>query len=101
VLGLKLLGLVQGVVDESESRRLPATEMCLESKAEHEVGCAFVNSSELVADLLLRDGGPVGVDHVHNHLTPREEAIRHELATAERAPFLFRHGHFDDSEYGN
>jgi len=93
VLGLKLLGLVQGVVDESESRRFPTPEMSLKPKAEHEVGCAFVDSSELVADLLLGDGGPVGMDHVDYHLTPRQKAVRHEFTAAKRAAFLLSDGH--------
>lgn len=83
MLGFELLGKVEGVVDEGETGGFAASEVCSESEDEAHVGCDFVHRGELVADVLLGDGGESGVENVANHLFTAEQTVRHELAGAD------------------
>lgn len=82
VLGLELLGVVQGVVDERESGGAAASEVGAEAEHEHDVGRDLVHGGQLVADLLLGHGGHVRVDHVAHHLFAVQQTVRLELAGA-------------------
>lgn len=88
VLGLELLCVVEGVVDERKAARSAATKVGLEAEAEDDIGGGLVHASQLVADLLLRDGRSVRVDHVDDHLLAVEQAVGHELARSDGAVAL-------------
>ena len=80
VLGLELLGVVHGIVDEAEASGLATTEVGLESKDKDSVSSAAVHLGQLLSDVSLGHGGLAGVEDVHNHLPPAEETVQHVLA---------------------
>ncbi len=80
-LGLELLGKVHRVVDEGKAGRLAATEVRLEAEGEHAIGGALVHLGQLLPDLGLGHGGPVGVEDVDNHLATSQQLVGHVLAS--------------------
>ena len=80
VLGLKLLGEVHGVVNQTEASGLAASEVGLEAEHEDPVRGAVVHLGELLPDVGLADGGLAGVEHVHHHLPPAQQPVQHVLA---------------------
>uniref|UniRef100_A0A147BFC7 Putative secreted protein n=1 Tax=Ixodes ricinus TaxID=34613 RepID=A0A147BFC7_IXORI len=70
ILGLKLLGKVQCVVDEGEAGGLATSELGPEAEAEHHVRGGVVHGTQLLPHLGLGDGAPVRVNDVHHHLFP-------------------------------
>jgi len=66
VLGLELLHGLGGVVDESETSGLAATELGAETEDGDLVLLGLVETAKLLAELLLGDIGAVGVEDVTN-----------------------------------
>jgi len=92
VLGLELLGEVQGVVDEGEARGAAATEVGAESEGEDHIGGDLVHGGQLLADLGLVHRRQSRVQDIADHLFPGEQAVGHELAGADGGGCT---GHFD------
>ena len=80
VLGLELLGVVHGLVDEGETGALATTEGRLEPEGDDQVGRRLVHLGQVVADLRLGDRRLAGVKDVDDHLLPVQELVGHELA---------------------
>ena len=80
VLGLELLGVVHGVVDQAEAGGLATTEVCLESEDEDSVSSAAVHLGQLLSDVSLGHRGLAGVEDVHHHLPPAQQTVQHVLA---------------------
>ena len=80
VLGLKLFGVVHGVVDQGEPGGLAASKVGLEAEHKDPVSCAVVHLGELLSDVGLSHGGLARVENIHNHLPPTEEPVQHVLA---------------------
>jgi len=68
VLGLELLGEVQGVVDEGEARGAAATEVGAESEGEDHIGGDLVHGGQLLADLGLVHRRQSRVQDIADHL---------------------------------
>ena len=92
VLGLELLRKVERVVDERKAAGAAAAKVGLQAEAEDDVGGGLVHAGQLVADLLLGDGGAVRVDHVDDHLLAVEQSVGHELARSDGAVALCHGG---------
>ena len=80
VLGLELLGVVHGVVDQSKASGLAASKVGLEPEGEDTVGGAVVHLGQLLPDVGLGDGALAGVEHIHHHLPPAQQSVEHVLA---------------------
>ena len=64
--------------------KLRTSEVGPEAEAEDDVRGRLVHFSKLFSNLLLRDCRPVGVDDLHDHLTPVEQPVRHEATSTDR-----------------
>lgn len=82
-LGLNLLGLVDGVVNQGKAGALLATKLGLQSEHDDGLLFALVHLGELVAQVGLGDVGEARVDDVDDHLLAAKHAVRHELAGAD------------------
>ncbi|GMR48695.1 hypothetical protein PMAYCL1PPCAC_18889, partial [Pristionchus mayeri] len=80
VLGLELLGQVEGVVDESESDALSTSELATESEGNDQIRGSLVQRGELLFDLGLGDRGTGRVDDFDDHLLSGEQAVGHDLS---------------------
>lgn len=73
VFGLKFLGSIQTVVDQSESSGFTATKSSAESKDKDVFNIAVVHFSELFSDFLLGYIGTIWVQHIDNLHTRASE----------------------------
>lgn len=85
-MGLKLLHGLRGVVDEGEASGLAATELGAQTEDGDLILLGLVQAGELVAELLLRDVGAVGVEDVPVRQKARQSA--HILPKLVFFPFL-------------
>lgn len=76
VMWLKLLGISNAVVDETESSGLSSTVLGLESKDGDGVLLGLVDLGELLGQLSTRHVSSVWVDDVHNKLSSLKQRVR-------------------------
>ncbi|GMS96271.1 hypothetical protein PENTCL1PPCAC_18446, partial [Pristionchus entomophagus] len=80
MLGLELLGQIEGVVDEGESDALSTSELATESEGNDQIRRGLVQRGELLLDLGLGDRGARRVDDLDDHLLSGEQAVGHDLS---------------------
>jgi len=83
VMGLELLQGFWGIVDESETSCLSATELSLETENVDLVLVGLVHFGELASEFILGDVGSVWVEDINDHLLSAEEGVANELARAQ------------------
>lgn len=85
VFGLKLFGVVEGVVDEGKATATATAKVSSQAKGEDHIRGGLVHASQLLANLLLRDGRSVWMDDIDDHLLSVEQSVGHELARSDGA----------------
>lgn len=75
VLGLELLHGLGGVVDQGEAGGLATTELGAQAEDLDLVLLGLVHAAELLAELLLGDVGPAGVEDVTAQIEPSARAL--------------------------
>lgn len=83
VLGLKLLGSLQGVVDQGEPCRFATTKGGLEAENENDLLLHLVNLGQLLTELIPGHVGTRRVQNVDDHLLPLQEPVGQELTGAD------------------
>jgi hypothetical protein len=83
VLGLESLLALLVIVDQSESSGSTTSELGLESESGNSGLVGLVQSSELLVELGLGDGGTGGVKDVDNELTTVQQPVGNELPGAD------------------
>ena len=66
MFGLKLLGEIHGIINQSKAFCPSTTELRFESKNDHGVGSGLVETGNLLPHLVAFQGGLVRVDNVDN-----------------------------------
>jgi len=80
VLRLKLLCLIDRLVNDSETLGFSTTELSLKSVNEcARVVLDLVHSAKLLADLLLGGADSTGMENLNSELLTSQEGVRHEL----------------------
>ena len=84
VLGLELLGLIDGLVDYTETDSSTTTELRLQPINEGAgVILDLVHSAQLLADLLLRSADGTWVKNLDGELLTSKEWVAHELLSSD------------------
>ena len=83
VLGLKLLQLLQILIDQAETTAASTSKSCLEAKELDALNVMnFVHTAELFSQILLGDIGHARMNHIQNELLASQQGVVLELSGA-------------------
>ena len=83
VAGLELLKSINRVVNKTETSRLTATVLGLQTENRDSVLLRVVDAGELLTEVILGDVSSVGVENVNDELTTSKKRVSDELSSAD------------------